>query len=586
MRRIPDPMRVVVFTAAKTLTPVNRVFFERIARDPMLCLAGIVVDECPWSKRRSLPARIARGLRRDGWTWLKFKLATMAGRLIRRGALFIWELAHPAVRDDESFDAFHDRTGIPVYRVADIHSEQSLSLIRSLRPQLGVILGGRILKDSVLRIPERGTLNIHKRKVPQYRGGGPIGYWEVLAGERAIGVTIHVAIAEVDAGPVLGELEIPIEECDTLESLQIKADIAGACLFHEVIRDVALGRRTGVPQDSATARTYRNPSEPKVWRLERRLKQRMLARMPVLRHRPSWLVQAGVLIQYAALLPFLLAVRSRLVRRRQAPVCMLCYHVVSNRAVNQMCLPLDCFVRQVEFLRRHVDLLSLDDAVERLRSGTNDRVGAVLTFDDGYQDNRWAIEYLRYFDIPATFFVSGGHVQDGTLFEHDRRLGVTDAPPMRRDDVRQLTRARFTIGSHALHHEDFATLDGSTMDRVLGDSGDVLATMTGQRPEHFSFPIGQVGRQVTATSLTRALDHYRYVYSAYGGYNFPVVGLRHFLRIGNPSDLVTLAMILDGYTGFRACLCGNAWGQHTWRRGLEDRPVVSRRSDLKDLGIT
>ena len=66
-----------------------------------------------------------------------------------------------------------------------------------------MIAGGRILRDSIITIPEHGTLNIHKRKVPEYRGGGPIGYWEILAGESSIGVTVHYATSRVDAGSVL-----------------------------------------------------------------------------------------------------------------------------------------------------------------------------------------------------------------------------------------------------------------------------------------------------------------------------------------------------------------------------------------------
>lgn len=30
--------------------------------------------------------------------------------------------------------------------------------------------------------------------------------------------------------------------------------------------------------------------------------------------------------------------------------------------------------------------------------------------------------------------------------------------------------------------------------------------------------------------------------------------------MGNPLDMLELAMVMDGYTGFRRCIAGDAWG--------------------------
>jgi peptidoglycan/xylan/chitin deacetylase (PgdA/CDA1 family) len=554
-------LRLVVYTSGE-LSPVNRVFFERIARDPSLDVAGIVVDDYR-RPPRPLTTRIVRGLREDGVTFLVFKLVSTVEKLANRVAITFWERTHSRVGPDESYEAFQEATGVPVYRVGDIHAVSSLTLIRSLRPTLGLIVGGRILRDSVLRIPELGTLNIHKRKVPDYRGGGPVGYWEVLASERSIGVTIHWAVAQVDAGDVMGQIEIPIEECDTLESLRIKADVAGARLYHDVVRAIAGGRRGGASQDLTRGRAYRAPSDTKVWRLERRLRRQAVERMPALWGQPSWLVRTRLLAEYLVVRPRLFSIRRRLVEGARAPIAVFFHHVVSNRVVNHLGMPLERFVGQVEFLRRYFELASLDEAVERLRSGKNERMAVVLTFDDGYRDNAWAIEYLSFFGIPAAFFVSAGHVHDGTPFAHDRDSGFTDASPMRVEDVRALAAAGFTVGSHALHHEDFARLDEGSMERVLRESRQLVGAISGTPPEHFSFPIGERDRQVTRESVDRALRHYRYVHSAYGGYNLPDADCRHFLRIPAPPDLLSLATVVDGYTGFRACLRGDGWALRT-----------------------
>ena len=87
--------------------------------------------------------------------------------------------------------------------------------------------------------------------------------------------------------------------------------------------------------------------------------------------------------------------------------------------------------------------------------------------------------------------------------------------------------------------------------------------MSGQEPEHFSFPKGKRGTNITADTFHLALKHYRYVHSAYGGYNVPATDRRHFVRIGNPVDRMDLAMLMDGYTGARRVLTGDAWGMKT-----------------------
>ena len=554
-------LRLVVFTAGP-LAPVNRVFYERLAGDPQLDLRAIVVDDYV-RPRQPLWRRLRRGVQQDGWRWLWFKAVTTGEALVRRFALALFDRMH-APRGEESYDALSTRTGAAVHHVADIHGEDSLALIRSLRAQLGVIVGGRILRDAVISIPEYGTLNIHKRKVPDYRGGGPVGYWEVLAGEKSIGVTIHYATARVDAGDVVAEATLPIEECDTIESLRIKADLAGARLYHEAIRTVAGGRREGTPQDPQQGCTYKAPSEFRAWQLERRLRRQGARRMPMLSGRPGRLVQMRVLLQYALVTPLLLWWRRRLQRQRRAPVCILFYHLVANRPLNHMCLPLEEFVRQMEFLCRYFPVVSLGEAAGRMARGEGDEVAVAVTFDDGYRDNVWAIEYLRYFRIPACFFVSIGHVLDGSSFEHDRRRGFDGALPLREADLRQLAAQGFEIGSHGVHHEDFGTLDAETAERVLSESRRLIGQVTGCLPDHFSFPKGQPGANITSESFAAAVRHYPHVYSAYGGYNIP--GARngpHLLRVCGPADVLELAAILDGYTGLRHCISGDTWGFRT-----------------------
>jgi peptidoglycan/xylan/chitin deacetylase (PgdA/CDA1 family) len=318
-----------------------------------------------------------------------------------------------------------------------------------------------------------------------------------------------------------------------------------------------------VAQDSSRGTTYRAPSDYKVWRLQRQLERRASRTMAAMHTRPSRFAALRVFAEYLVVLPGLIALRRRFIRERRAPISILFYHLVSNSPLNHMCLPLPAFVEQMEFLRRHYAVVSLDEAVQRLRSGENDHVAAAVTFDDGYRDNAWAIEYLRYFQIPAAFFVSIGHVRDGSAFEHDRKRRFENAAPMSEAEVRCLADDGFIIGSHGVHHEDFGALEPAVADKVLRESKELIGETCRRVPVHFAFPKGQRGTNITEPSFKLALTHYRYVFGAYGGYSFPQSGRRHFVRMGNPLDVLDLGMRMTGYTGFRECLSGNAWGIKT-----------------------
>jgi len=79
------------------------------------------------------------------------------------------------------------------------------------------------------------------------------------------------------------------------------------------------------------------------------------------------------------------------------------------------------FRGQMLLLKRRFRPIALRDVVAALDSGKRLPANSVvLTFDDGYDDNyRVAYPILRELGIPATFFVSTGHVQSGKPFGYD-----------------------------------------------------------------------------------------------------------------------------------------------------------------------
>ena len=115
--------------------------------------------------------------------------------------------------------------------------------------------------------------------------------------------------------------------------------------------------------------------------------------------------------------------------------------------------PFSTFERQMGWLERHFDMVSLAEAQHRMRTG-NERPSATITFDDGYAENcDRALPLLIERQIPCTYFVCSQHVLSGTPFSHDLALGQRLAPNSP-EQLRALARAGIDIGAHTRTHVD------------------------------------------------------------------------------------------------------------------------------------
>lgn len=91
------------------------------------------------------------------------------------------------------------------------------------------------------------------------------------------------------------------------------------------------------------------------------------------------------------------------------------------------------FRAQMLHVKQHFTPVSLGDVAAALDHGDALPADAVaITFDDGYDDNyRIAYPILHELDIPATFFVSTGHIDTGKPFGYDwlvHMILLTHAP--------------------------------------------------------------------------------------------------------------------------------------------------------------
>lgn len=141
-----------------------------------------------------------------------------------------------------------------------------LRALAELEPDVSVVAAyGHILVDEVLALPAHGAVNVHASLLPGLRGAAPVN-WAIIRGHDRSGVTIMRMVREMDAGPILRQAPITIDEEMTAGDLYERAAALGAPMTIEVLAAISEGTLTESEQDDELA-TY----APKLGREDARL---------------------------------------------------------------------------------------------------------------------------------------------------------------------------------------------------------------------------------------------------------------------------------------------------------------------------
>lgn len=216
----------------------------------------------------------------------------------------------------------------------------------------------------------------------------------------------------------------------------------------------------------------------------------------------------------------------------RAPVMIFTWHRIADDAANAWTTQNDVFEKEILWLKRHYDLISLEEAQQRIGSGRNDRPAACVTFDDGYRENcDHAIPLLIREQVPVTYFVTSDPVLRRECFPHDLVMG-NQLRVNTLDELRAMADAGIEIGAHTRTHANVGKItDEATLyDEVIASRNDLQAAL-GQEIRYFAFPFGQHEHlQPRAFEMARdeGLDG---VCSAYGGYHLPGEATFHLERM-------------------------------------------------------
>ena len=123
-----------------------------------------------------------------------------------------------------------EELGIKVLQPSDINYE---SLPES--DFLVTVAYGQIIKKPILDSPKNASINVHYSLLPRWRGAAPVQN-AILAGDLETGVTIQLMVEKLDAGDILNEAIIRIEDNETCDSLYKKCNKKGVDLLIKTLK--------------------------------------------------------------------------------------------------------------------------------------------------------------------------------------------------------------------------------------------------------------------------------------------------------------------------------------------------------------
>jgi folate-dependent phosphoribosylglycinamide formyltransferase PurN len=169
---------------------------------------------------------------------------------------------------------------VPHYALDRFHSETCLARMRTVAPDLGVVVGTHILRSDLYSIPRLGCINLHLGAAPDFRGSSP-AFYEMLEAVPEVGVTIHRVTDTLDGGNILLQERCPLEiapEGDPILYLRrYVADVLcpnGVRLMAEAVAAIAQGTHVETAQDPRRAHTNRRAT----WALKCELRRRVAGR--------------------------------------------------------------------------------------------------------------------------------------------------------------------------------------------------------------------------------------------------------------------------------------------------------------------
>lgn len=130
--------------------------------------------------------------------------------------------------------------GLTVLQPTNLKASTFIDDLKSLNPELQIVVAFRMLPKVVWQLPRLGTINLHASLLPDYRGAAPIN-WVLMNGEEETGVTTFFIDDKIDTGAIILQEKLKINKGENAGGLHDRLMGIGAKLVVKTIELISQG---------------------------------------------------------------------------------------------------------------------------------------------------------------------------------------------------------------------------------------------------------------------------------------------------------------------------------------------------------
>lgn len=141
---------------------------------------------------------------------------------------------------------------IPVLQPDSLKEPSFAEQLKTVEPDVIVVVAFRILPESVYSIAKKGAFNLHASLLPAFRGAAPINH-AVMEGAAETGVTTFFLKPKVDTGDMILQRSIEVGPNETAGRVHDRLACLGAEAVVDTVRLIEEGKVDSMPQDESLA---------------------------------------------------------------------------------------------------------------------------------------------------------------------------------------------------------------------------------------------------------------------------------------------------------------------------------------------
>lgn len=160
---------------------------------------------------------------------------------------------------------YAEKNNLTILQPTNLKDPAFIEKLKSLKPDLQIVVAFRMLPEIVWNLPPLGTFNLHASLLPNYRGAAPIN-WAIINGEKETGVTTFFLEKQIDTGKIILQEKTNIKETDNAGILHDRLMEIGSKLVLRTVHEIETDSLNLIDQSAIIEKLTAIKPAPKIFK--------------------------------------------------------------------------------------------------------------------------------------------------------------------------------------------------------------------------------------------------------------------------------------------------------------------------------